>query len=262
MIDYQPEAGPRTMVPAAPESNALDALFHTDFHRRLEGLLVPDSSSTGYTRFAVTLGTDFSFTVPNVPAGPYFVLISFDCQYVPGADRTCWDMVEMSGSTPDLSAQSACRLDAALPTQLTNVPVNVTGLEPLTSGGYLALASSQACSVYGRAFVTPNPPVGATSISGTVQWEDPLPQAAKGDVVFVYQKSRRQLGGGAAFAISSGRFARLNNFSLPGSAAFSTALDPPPRTGTLSMDLRWSQFAALSADVHPTATPSSYVTPS
>jgi hypothetical protein len=261
LIDYQPGSGTRTRVPAAPWVDAISSLDR-DPGYRLDGLLVPDSSATGYTLHPAALGPDYSFSVPDVPVGRYFLVLSRDCVRSgvptnPGPTVKCVDLTELSASAPDLSTAAACRRDIARPTNTTSVTVSLGGFEPWTRGSSLAFSSSQACLSDGPAVLTPVPLPGATIVAGSFRWGEVLPSAAKGDVVFLYQRSRGTLGGGAAEFFAATRFLRLTGFSLDDGAVASLTgiMGAPSMRSGLSLDLRWSQFASLASEVHPTAIP-------
>jgi hypothetical protein len=89
-----------------------------------------------------------------------------------------------------------------------------------------------------------------------------LPDPAKQDVVFVYQRLLRNIGSGptAATVTGSNRYARLTDLAgAPPGAAPGTkdiVLNDPPRIASIGVDLRSSQFAALGKQVHPSAVPS------
>ena len=258
-IAFNPETGSRVFVPAQPWTVPPWNYPNRDPRSssyRFEGLLVPDSSASGYTAYPSSLAEDYSFSIPGVPGGPYFLVLRSEYQTSDGHTVRGLQLTELSASTPDLSMAVSCRPDAARPTRATSVALDASGLETWTSGSNLMFVSSQACSLTGFASLTPPPSPGATSYRGSVTWEDQLPRAEKRDVVFLYQHSRNTLDNGRVFTYGAVRSARFTDFSLVDgdTAPLTVALQPPPAMGTLRLDLRWSEFARLAADINPSAT--------
>lgn len=224
-----------------------------------------------YRRVPVGFGTDSSFTVPNVPEGPYFLEV--DTKW--DATTTFADLIELTTSSPDLTTVATARPDAKIATQPTGFTLEVAGLVPWVrptpdfTGDMLLVAGSQA-HVYGRPQVAlPAPAAGATSWSGTYDWSRmntasaiALPDASKGDVEFVYQRSSTSIGTGAAQGVAhvATRFARLDNLTLHDGVAGSASvtLADAPMTGRLRANVRNSPWSALLADANPATKPTGY----
>jgi len=86
-----------------------------------------------------------------------------------------------------------------------------------------------------------------------------LPDAAKGDVTYLYQRSTRPIGAGATAGVArvASRFQRLDGLTVRSGSptAVQAALADAPQTGSIRADLRNAQFAALLPQVNALATP-------
>jgi hypothetical protein len=93
----------------------------------------------------------------------------------------------------------------------------------------------------------------------TFDWFGGLPDAAKSDTVFVYQRASTTTVNASNVARTT-KFKKLTDLTvLEGTTTSATVvLEAAPQTGTLTGDLRSSQFAALAADVHPGASLSGF----
>ena len=84
-----------------------------------------------------------------------------------------------------------------------------------------------------------------------------LPDASKGDVVWFYQARHQSIGSGPAAAVyrPATKAARLSNLTLRDGlpATIDVPLAPVPQTGSMTADVRYTRFAALAADVNPSA---------
>ena len=84
-----------------------------------------------------------------------------------------------------------------------------------------------------------------------------LPDASKGDVVWFYQARHQSIGSGPAAAVyrPATKAARLSNLTLRDGlpATIDVPLAPVPQTGSMTADVRYTWFAALAADVNPSA---------
>jgi hypothetical protein len=252
---YWPDDGTKTTLSSPPP-----------YGKTAKAILVPDAAVGGYMTLPIALRADQSFSIPDVPAGPYFLQLDQrifpPCQGCPGGgspEAVSTELIELRANSPDLTMVTAARVDLASRNDAF-LPLDVAGLAPWTSGSSVRTASSQALQ-YGRLYASPTPAAGATSVGGT--WINffggALPDASKGDVVFVYQRAATPVGSGATAATASAatRYARLTNLTLssssPGAAV--TLTDSAPQTGAIHADFRYAQFAALAASVHPSAVP-------
>ena len=245
---YQPDSGA-----SATLGGALGLRMH------VTALWVP--GSTGYSRMPVVSAPDYSFSVPNVPQGQYFLEI--DTLYKE-ADYGA-QLFAFTTSTPDLSMIAAARPDVQIATHSPQVTLDISNLLPWVypSGAYtgdlLMVAGSQA-NAFGRPHSV-RPAAAATTWHGTFDWNRMatsttpagLPDVSKGDVEFIYQRATRALGGGVAHRAA--RYQRLDTLTLTDgtAASLSVALADAPQTGSLHVDVRGTQWAALAKQVNPAA---------
>jgi len=209
------------------------------------------------------------FAIDGVPEGPYFLEV--DTTFTGSATSlagTTVALYELTTSTPDLSTIAAARADVETETATAGLTLAVSGLVPWTTatagveGDQILFAGSQT-NLYGRPLITiPHPAAGATSFNGTMDWQDMstaftigLPDASKGDVEFLYQRSTSPLGSGATLGSAhvATKFAKLTNLTLHdgGSASVTATLADAPQTGALRANLRNSKWATLLADANP-----------
>lgn len=254
---FAPDDGTRTSKPTPPLSGNLNALLSHGF-------------GAGYQSFPIALGADQSFSVANVPAGPY--LLRFDGPgYNPAATGPVIQvsLLELTTGAPDLSTVVSSRPDVAHTTDPnsagTQIAVSATGLDPWVTSDRLILVSSQA-SAFARFFgcnSNSKPAVGATTFTGTLAWfctlGGGLPSAAKADPVFFFQRVQASLGTGASAAIatSSIRYARVTDLTVADAATTNEtlALGAVQQSGSVAVAVKGSQFAALKAQVNPGAQP-------
>ncbi|MFL5312394.1 MAG: hypothetical protein ACJ79H_18320 [Myxococcales bacterium] len=276
-----PPCGTRSAIAVCGErrdvTGAFAKIFWTDDGRKSRvntpqpgvtiSALVP-TAGRGYQRFAGVFAPDgSSFTIHAVPAGRYFLEIEGM------ARREGAVLYEFTTSTPDLSSVVAYRQDLARTANPTPVTLNVSNLDPWTPGNTLTgdqfeVASSQA-NLSLRPWFRGGPAAGSTSFDGTVDWRDVLsvvpgnpvaglPDASKGDVLWFYQASHRTLGTGPAAAVyrPATKAARVSTVTLRDgvAATIDVPLAPVPQTGSMTADVRYTQFAALTPDVGPSAT--------
>lgn len=236
--------------------------------RTVPALWVP--AGNNYRRVAVSFGADSSFSVPDVPEGPYFLEV--DTQWDPATRFV--DLLELTESTPDLSTVVTARPDVRLAANPTSFTMDLLGLTPWVkssgdfTGDMLLFAGSQA-HVYGRpqAGAGAAPPlVGANSWHATWNWNQMstagaigLPDASKGDVEYFYQRSSSPIGSGATQGVAhvATRFQRLDNLTLHDGVAGSASLTlaDAPQTGSLRANLRNSHWATLLTDANPATKP-------
>jgi hypothetical protein len=204
-----------------------------------------------------------------VPAGRYFLEV--DTADPKAGDTT--QLIELTTSTPDLSIVVAGRPDLRLAASPTSVTLSVANVSPwVPSGGgfggdVILIAGSQA-HVYSRPVIGGGAPpyAGATTYLNTFDWNlgstalfAGLPDASKGDVEYVYQRSTRPIGGGTTQGAvhAASRFQRIDSLTLRDgtSARLDATLGDAPQTGSLRVDLRNAEFAALGPEVNPQARP-------
>jgi hypothetical protein len=257
---YWTDNGTKTTVSGTPSlSSALG-----DPPVSPSALLVPDASTTGYTKLPLPLAADLSFAAASVPVGSYLLEVDATTTGVAvcGGVRTPVTIVnlfELTTSNPDLAYVTSARPDVVTPQTAPSVTFDITNMDPWVSGDRLFVASSQA-----RTFqiILPVPAGGATSLSPTFGWFGGLPDASKNDSVFVYQRTAGTIGSGndVSSLARVTKSAQLTNLTVVEGSNPSTAvaLGDTPQTGSLSTDLRSSQFAALAADVNPGAVLNSF----
>jgi len=256
---------------------AFETVFWTDDGRktraktRQPGVTVSalvQKTGGAYQRFPGVFDPDgASFTIHAVPAGRYFLQIE-------GMPRQQGPILyEFTTSTPDLSSVVSYRQGLARAATSTPVTLNIGNLDPWLPGNTLTgdrfeIASSQANLSLRPWIRSGGPATGSTSFNGTIEWRDALsvvadnaipglPDASKGDVVWFYQAKHQTIGAGAAAAIylPATKAARISNLTLRDGLA--ATVDVPlvsvPQTGSMTADVRYSQFAALARDVNPLA---------
>ncbi len=227
-------------------------------------------AGSNYRRVPVSFGANSSFSVADVPEGPYFLEV--DTQW--DATTRFADLLELTTSTPDLSTVVSARPDVRIAANPTSFTLDVLGLTPWAksagdfTGDMLLFAGSQA-HVYGRPQAgggAAPPAVGANSWHANFDWNKMttasalgLPDASKGDVEFFYQRSSSPVGSGATQGMAhvATRFQRLDNLTLHDGVAGSAALNlvDAPQTGALRANLRNSLWATLLTDANPAMKP-------
>jgi hypothetical protein len=256
---------------------AFETVFWTDDGRKTRvkkpqpgvtvSALVPKTGG-GYQRLPAVFEPDgSSFTIHAVPAGRYFLQIE-------GMPRQQGPILyEFTTSSPDLSSVVSYRQDLARASRATPVTLNVSNLDAWTPGTTLTgdlfeIASSQAnlsLRPWNRSAL---PAAGSTAFIGTVDWQSVLnvvadnaipglPDAAKGDVVWFYQARHQTIGSGAAAAVyrPATKVARVSSLTLQDGApsTVEVPLVPVPQTRSMVADVRYTRFAALAADINPSA---------
>jgi hypothetical protein len=243
-------------------------------------LVVPDSTDpTGYQTFPVTVGPDSGFAVNGVPFGTYFIQVDVPSSRNVtttnpggGVSETQVSVIERvlfeaSSGAPDLSIVASKRPDAATSgADSPSVRFDLTGLAPIVAGDSLRLGSSDNIlnvAFSNSSFLTP-PKTGDTAIHSAADWGPfgVLPDASKGDSTWLWQRRRVPVNNGASLS-NALAFAKATDFTVQATAGgtHTAVLSLAPQTGSFAGDVRWSQFAALGATVHPGVTPSSDTAP-
>ncbi|MCA1827146.1 MAG: hypothetical protein LC689_09435 [Myxococcales bacterium] len=216
----------------------------------------------GQRRIPVVESPDYSFSVAHVPQGPYLL----EVDTIVGDALSTAQLFELTTSAPDLSMVSAARPDVRYVTRGPQVTLDISNLMPwvLPAGAYtgdLLLVAGAQADAFGRPRGV-HPSSSATSWHGTFDWGlmsttlptvAGLPEAAKGDVEYVYQRSTEPIGAGVVHRVK--RYARIDSLTLADStpANLSFALADAPQTGSLHVDIRGSQWAPLATQVNPAA---------
>lgn len=220
--------------------------------------LVRDGSAAGYATYPGTVNADGSFAIPGVPPGRYLLAV---------AQGGAVTLTEVSGSSPTQTHYVAQRPGLARATADLPVKLDVSGLGAFTPGGfyrgdYFDIASAEA-AVDLRPFqfgnATPAIAAGASRYLGTVSWVagSGLPDAAKGDAVFLVHAPIETVGTGAVEAVlkRSTRYARLTDVTIAqrGGGALVGTLTTAASTATLGGNVKYTQWSVLRASANPGA---------
>ena len=249
---YETDDGQKTTVAGAPAENPF--IFNA--------ILIP--SGEGYNTVPVSVQPDSTFSIHNVPEGRYFLQLDYpvaatDAQNQPITvyDRT---LAEVTTSTPDLTTLIAGRADRAHATQATPISMSLTNLAGWVSGNYIQIVTSNA-SAYATYTPSPAPAAGAMTLSATFNWPVSsiitfagLPNAAKGDVTYVFQKSNVSGGVPSAVRTGIGSYAALNLTVPDGGGTLNAGMQTPGHA-SVPANLKLSQFAAMAHAVNPAAVP-------
>lgn len=250
---YWPDDGSRSIASSPPPDGQMAT-----------AILLPDGTDAGYTTISIVLDASQSFSLSNVPAGPYFLQLDKQmfplCPSCPTGfgQAVSTRLIELRGDSPDLTTLSAARPDIVRQGG-PFLHLDVSGLAPWVSGDSVLTATSQGFA-YGRLAPLPTPAAGATAAGGPwLEFNLGLPDASKGDVFYAYQRSTTTIGNGASAGrvAAASRYARVTDLTLtPTSSSLSVTLtDTAQQTGAVRADFHYSQFAALAPSVHPSAVP-------
>jgi hypothetical protein len=221
------------------------------------------ATDTGYIRHAVDVAPDGSFSTAGVPAGRYFL----EVDTFPETPPAVFSLYQLSADEPDLTTVSAARPDVVFESNPTQMTLDVSNLTPWVFNppmgrDWILVAGSQA-NVYSRPENSPG--AGATIDHSVFDWNTTstaaaigLPDASKGDVEYVYQRSSVPIGSGATAGVLhyASRFSRVSDLTMRDGvdAALNLVLADAPQSGSLHVEMRGTQFGALAADVSPGAT--------
>ncbi len=229
-------------------------------------LLIPDASAAGYTMSPLTLDADQSFAVAGVPTGSYFLELNATTtplvrcgQELKLVPMQILNLFELTANAPDLAYVTSTRPDAIVPQTPPTVTFDISNLDPWVRGDSIFASSSQAQSTQQ---ILPSPLPGETSVAAMFTWIGELPDASKGDTVYVYHRHLTSIGTGptAGFFTSATKSLKLTNLTVSTTAPNSAtvALQSTPQTGAFATAIRNSQAASLAADINPTATLSDF----
>lgn len=215
-------------------------------------------TASGYDKFpAVMDDAGVSFTIEGVPQGTYYLELDTVSPVSGSTDIFNATFAPFSGSSPDLSSRGPGRPDLSGGTTGAQLNLSLDGLSPWASGDRVLLAGDQIASEFDP-LPKGSPAVGATS--GVTQLDFfSLPDASKGDVEFIYQRTSSPVGSGATSGslTAASRFGRLDNLTLTDGSTTSLPLTlaAPPLTGSLNGKLASSKWAALLKQSNPSAVP-------
>lgn len=137
---------------------------------------IPDGSPGGFRVVDVDGRVDGTFTIPSVPAGPYYLLAR-----LPGASLLRF--FQTASHSLDLGQTFVGRIDGARATLPTPVTLQLPRIDPVQPGDAIFVDSfaTGAQSVL-------RPDAGATSIDASVDWKTlatPLLDAARQDALYI-----------------------------------------------------------------------------
>lgn len=194
---------------------------------------------TSYPGTGTAAGT---FTVPNVPAGPFLIAVGGNHHYAYTTARAL-----------DLGADLAGRPNAVFGPSTNTIDGELTNLDPWQADD---LIQWYAPNVDGWApsSLSSAPSTGATTFSGPSSWwQGRLIDASQGDMLYATQVSERIVMGNEVQVLS--RYASFTGVEQQDGTpvTVSGALGAVAATESISLDFRGSQFEALLAAVSPSA---------
>jgi hypothetical protein len=222
--------------------------------------LVKLSAISGGQTFPGTGAADGTFSIPNVPPGPYQLVIDR------GKGALFSHQVSSGARAITLDGAIGGRTDAVNATKTTNVTLqlsNVDAWDPSNpSAGFEFICFNNGAVDYSAVVTSPMPPLmGVTSIN--VTWDyftangiPILVDATKGDKPLYSQLSSRTLPDSTTFGLLTKvffptPFTMIDGQPITISGAMSDVVADQP----VSIDLRRSQFDALRAKANPNAQP-------
>jgi hypothetical protein len=214
-----------------------------------------DDGKGNFTGYQGTGAADGSFSIPNVPAGPYLLRIN---------GRT-W---AMSSRTVDLGYTTAGRASAQPAPAGSTTVIDATGLQAWDqTNHYLQLFSSQLGLV--NYPDTSTIPIGSTLTSSdlTADWSDTAVQngqasasllvdGTQGDIMTLSQLVNGTSTAGQYWYVST--YGTLPSYTQPAGSPITEAVALASVAPSSTLNLNWlrSQFEALTPQVNPNATTS------
>jgi hypothetical protein len=189
---------------------------------------------------------DGSFTIPDVPAGPF--LVDVGGLYLHTTAREL-----------DLGADLGGRPDAVVPSNPSLVGGDLQNLSPWSTGDLVEWVSPGAGGVAYGFSNGADLPAGATSIGTlTSDWLGSLVDGNKGDVLYVTQLHMQTAA--TTYYASVVRFASFENIEQVDGSLTSVmgAFTGVPADQTVTVDIRGSEFAKHGKEVNPGATGAAY----
>lgn len=206
--------------------------------------LVPSGAGSPFTSSFGSGTSAGTFTIPNVPEGPYYL------KY--GAR----EFVVTSKRTVDLSFHLFGRTEALLAVAPTPVTFELTNLAPWQATDDLQFVSVGAATTLYRFEEAPSigtPDAGDTSASITVDWAEHqgnLVVSGLGDIAYITQLETRDAGGVAYQGVGRALIASAMSMEDGKPTTVSGALSPAPEQ-TLQVSWKRSAFDGHRADVSP-----------
>ncbi len=199
------------------------------------------SEDGGVLSISSAVRADGTFTLANVPMGPYFVKVG-----------TTW--LETSERRISLSFESLGRVDGALAGASTTLTVNATGMTAWDSQShFMSLYSSNAgIAMEGFSFYTASMPFGGeTSFNFAIPWDlyssqlaTPMLDSTKGDSAIVTQMSSDQTGEYRILAAATASSVAM----VSGQANTATAALTVPPSSNTPLDVNLASFSAAATD--------------
>jgi hypothetical protein len=227
-------------------------------------------TAAGYDVFPSNTAADGTFVIPNVPQGLYYLQLD-----IPAPDNFgAFPFVRLESSfypftadSPDLSQIFAG--DHSERSGSATLALSVDGLAPWNPGSPPVAGGGTADSLFifgsqttGDFFIATGTSLaaGATSASKQINWAfADLPDASKGDVEFIVQRSVSAAGSGPTLGTVRvpSRFARIADLTLTDgeSATRAVTLAEAPQTGSMSTRILGSQWAPLVQQSNPAVQP-------
>jgi hypothetical protein len=199
-------------------------------------ILVPNAAGTFDTHVG-TLAQDGTFSIANVPAGPFWVKFLFN-------------QIWTNSNVIDMGSRSwgGCKQESASSSG-TSLQISVEGLS--LQGGYLQFAVPNE-----RSGLSPPPwPSGATSLTLNIPSNNLLLfDAANGDNAYFTQLVNASYGGISFLALQQyfGPMPITIQNGLPNT--FTVTLQPRPMSSVISANIKGSAFAALYPNISRNAT--------
>ena len=243
--------GPRTVTGTGTLHHLADtgeATEPIDFTGAQIAALVPGT-------WDVIAGTGGSgtFTIPNVPAGTYYLRFQ-------EADATSPRFFVRSSSTIDMSYYVLGRLDVQWPQNPTVLTLNLTGLTAWQSVDLLEFWSASAdthLSDMSRLASVGAPSTGATSLTGMqvdfAQTSAGLIDGSKGDVAIITQQVTTTVGGFGYFTVDKVYAAPSFTMTDGQPTTLTGAFSAVPQSESLTVDWKLAAFDGLMTAVNPSA---------
>jgi hypothetical protein len=202
------------------------------------GALVPNSDGS-ITVLPGSFTSPGTFSIPNVPAGYYWLAIGLNLTNV-------YDAFWTSSSAIDYGRDNAGPPKVITSKQSTTFNFNLSGLEPTAAQSWLAVSADTA--VVNPAFVL-QPTPGSTTLSAT-DVIDTDTDWSRVETLFLAQYAPVSLGGLNSLVLGTELTVSNPGFTEGGTNAVTETLQPTPQA-TLNVNVPGSQWARLISAVGP-----------
>jgi hypothetical protein len=253
-----------------PDSGALSTTGFNLTSDTAISALVPTGTAAGYDTYPGALGPDrTTFSIPNVPTGTYFLSVALDNSRNPyWTNSFPSTLVEFTTSTPTFTYLSSNRPNLSFAPSGTPVALDLTGLTPVI--GLYTSYPIQILSSQAQVWIPAVPTLvwysnfGTTAVTGTLDWsasrllsgEVGMPEAAKGDVVWVTQQAPSVIGPTSSaemFVERAVKYARLTDVTVQAGvqSTLTASLLDAPQSSQVTFSILNSEFAAMTSKVSP-----------